>query len=251
MIADDFVGERHRKREKKLPHPFKWRSFLEPAYAFAAAGMFFTFMGVYFGFVYMVLYGSTVLRLSNKAATDLLIYMLTANLPGRFLPALISDNCIGPLNTIIPSALLSSAVVWLWAASDNNRASLTVTACFYGFVSAGVQVLYISTVYSFCMEPLEDGTEISADVLESTGPSPAKLRIGRLGVRAGGLYTSIGLACLVGTPIGGALISYRTERGMSHPYLGAQIFAGLSLLLGGMFLLASRVSKIGWQARRV
>lgn len=213
--------------------------------------MFFAFMGVYFGFVYMVLYSVTVLHLSNRAATDLLIFMFAANLPGRFLPALISDNCIGPLNTLIPSVFLSSAVVWLWAASDTNRASLTVIACFYGFVSAGVQVLYISTVYSFCLEPEEENIEMSTGGVASVRPTPTKLKIDRIGMRAGGLYTAIGLACLIGTPIGGALISYRTTRGLDHPYLGAQIFAGMSLLLGGMLLLASRVSKIGWQAKRV
>lgn len=177
--------------------------------------------------------------------------MLTANLPGRFLPALISDNCIGPLNTIIPSAFLSSAVVWLWAASDNNRVSLTVIACFYGFVSAGVQVLYISTVHSFCANTGNPDMEMSTGGMSSARPTPAKLQVDGIGMRAGGIYTSIGLACLIGTPIGGALISYRTERGMLHPYLGAQVFAGLSLLLGGMLLLASRVARIGWQAKRV
>lgn len=198
----------------------------------------------------MVLYGSTVLHLSNEAATNLLIFMLAANLPGRFLPALISDNCIGPLNTIIPSAFLSSAVVWLWAASDNNRASLIVIACFYGFVSAGVQVLYISTVYSFCVETEEGTPEGRISIGGSRRSAKTKLRTNRIGMRAGGLYTAIGLACLIGTPIGGALISYRTSRGMPHTFLGAQIFAGLSLLLGGMLLLASRVSKVGWQAKR-
>lgn len=250
--ANGSADEKKKKHTKhqKASHPFNWRTIMEPAYAFAAAGLFFAFMGVYFGFVYMVLYGSTVLHLSNQAATDLLIFMLAANLPGRFLPALISDNCIGPLNTIIPSAFLSSAVVWLWAASDNNRASLTVIACFYGFLSAGVQVLYISTVYSFCVVSEDEVTEGSTGGVTSARLSETKLQTDRIGMRAGGLYTSIGLACLIGTPVGGALISYRTERGMSHPYLGAQIFAGLSLLLGGMLLLASRVSKIGWQAKR-
>lgn len=114
----------------------------DAAYFFAAAGMFFAFMGVYFGFVYMVLYGSTVLHLSNKAATDLLIFMLTANLPGRFIPAIISDKFIGPLNTIVPSAILSSAVLWVWAATETNRISLTIIACVYGFLSAGVQVCF-------------------------------------------------------------------------------------------------------------
>ena len=223
-----------------------WRTFAEPSYLLAAGGMFFCFLGVYFGFVYMVSYGSQVLQLSNTSSTNLLIFMLAANLPGRFLPALISDKCIGPLNTIIPSVFLSSAIIWLWAATDHNHASLTVVACFYGFVSAGVQVLYAPTVYTFCLEPIPIRGE-AGDRVESE--REMQLAIDRIGVKAGGIFTCIGLACLIGTPIGGALISYRTHRWMPAPFLGAQIFAGCSLLVGAMFLLASRVAKAGWAAK--
>jgi MFS family permease len=228
-LANDPTGASTKKpkplRQTSNTHPFNWRTFLSPSYVLASFGLFFAFMGVYLAFVYMVLYASTVLHLTNKAASNLLIFMLLANLPGRFLPALISDNCIGPLNTIIPSAFLSSAVIFLWVASDdNNRASLTVIACFYGFVSAGVQVLYVATVYSFCVE--EETIAADGSREKAYDKTKKKLDVDRIGIRAGGLYTSIGLACLVGTPIGGALISYRTERGMEKPFLGAQVFAG-------------------------
>jgi predicted MFS family arabinose efflux permease len=207
--------------------------------------MFLTFLGVYFGFVYIVTFASEVLHLSDTASTNLLIFMLAANLPGRFLPVLISDKCIGPLNTIIPAAFLSSAVIWLWAASSAhpNQASLTVIACFYGFVSAGVQVLYAPTVYSFCLDPP------SIDV-DGTTTAPQQLATDKMGVRAGGIFSCIGLACLIGTPIGGALISHRVDRGLAQPFLGAQVFVGSCLLVGGGFLLASRVLKVGWAAER-
>jgi hypothetical protein len=166
--------------------------------------------------------------------------MLVANLPGRFVPALISDKCIGPLNTIIPAAFLSSAVIWLWVAISEqpNQASLTIVACFYGFVSAGVQVLYAPTVYTFCLE--------ASDVEEEA----ALLDTDKMGVKAGGIFSCIGLACLIGTPIGGALVSLRVDRGLGQPYLYAQRFTGTCLLVGGMFLLASRVAKVGWAAKR-
>jgi MFS family permease len=229
----------------KATRPLGLRVFTHPAYLCAAAGMFLTFLGVYFGFVYIVTFASEVLKLSNTASTNLLIFMLAANLPGRFLPALISDKCIGPLNTIIPVAFLSSAVIWLWAASSAqpNQASLTVIACFYGFVSAGVQVLYAPTVYSFCLDPPTPGS-VTGD-----GSAP-QLALDKMGIRAGGIFSCIGLACLIGTPIGGALISYRVDRGLDQPFLGAQIFAGACLLVGGGFLLASRVLKVGWEAKR-
>ncbi|KAF2719696.1 MFS general substrate transporter [Polychaeton citri CBS 116435] len=206
------------------------RSPLSPAYLLVALGLFFAFLGVYFGFVYLVNYSVTVLHLSDTAATNLLIFMLAANLPGRFVPALISDRCIGPLNTIIPATVLSSLSIWIWTASSSrgssSKSSLTIVACFYGFVSAGIQVLYAPVVYSFCIE-----TNTERD---------------RSFSKTGGIFTLVGIACLVGTPIGGALISYRLDKGMDHPYLGAQCFAGTSLLLGGILLFFSRVAKAGW-----
>ena len=214
--------------------------------------MFFAFMGLYFGFVYMVLFASTQLKLSNTAATNLLIYMLAANLPGRLLPGLISDKCIGPLNTIIPSTFLSAGCLGLWMAlgeGSNARGALTVVACFYGFVSAGIQVLYAPTVAALCL-PIAAAKSISDVASTASDREDAQRATERMGLRTGGIFMAIGLACLIGTPIGGALIKYRTDRGMDQPYLGAQIFACCSLLLGGCLLLATRVVRIGWAARR-
>ncbi|KAK5133499.1 hypothetical protein LTR08_007636 [Meristemomyces frigidus] len=233
------------------------RSSLSPAYLLAAAGMFFSFLGVYFGFVYMITFASTVLKLSHTASTNLLIYMLAANLPGRFLPALISDRCIGPLNTLIPSIFLSAAVLGLWIASgSHNRSALTVIALFYGFVSAGIQVLYAPAVYTFCLEA-QPTTATSNPNNNDIPTSPTRqsattnqLALDRMGLKAGGIFTCVGFACLVGTPIGGALISYRLERGMEQPFLGAQVFAMASLVLGGLLLLGSRVARVGWAAQR-
>lgn len=225
------------------------RTSLSTSYLLAASGMFFAFMGVYFGFVYMVSFASTVLKMSNTAATNLLIFMLAANLPGRFLPALISDKCIGPLNTIIPSIFLSAAAIGLWIASgEHNKGTLTVMACFYGFVSAGIQVLYAPAVYTFCLEPTAEAAGL--DPLSRNESQASRLASNRMGLKAGGIFTCVGLACLLGTPIGGALISYRTDKALDHPYLGAQILAAASLLIGGCLLLGSRVARVGWEARR-
>ncbi|KAK4991776.1 hypothetical protein LTR50_001593 [Elasticomyces elasticus] len=248
---------RHRKhgRQRSGSHEWKldWRVFCERAYLLTAGGMFFAFLGVYFGFVYMISYATSVLHLPPSSAITLLIYMNISNIPGRFLPALISDRCIGPLNTIIPSTLLSSAIIWLWTASTISRGSLTAIACFYGFASAGVQVLYAPTVHSVCLtsttstKPRRSSSPlVSSDAEQAANDA----RIDKMGLKAGGIFTVIGLACLVGTPIGGALIAYREDRGLAQPYLGAQLFAGVSLALAACLLLAARVAKAGWEARR-
>ena len=71
----------------------------------------------------------------------------------------------------------------------------------------------------------------------------------KMGVRAGGIFSCIGLACLIGTPIGGALISHREDRGLEQPFLGAQIFAGACLLVGGSFF-AGEPGPESWGGRR-
>ena len=130
--------------------------------------------------------------------------------------------------------------MWLWAVSGERKESLTVIACFYGFASAGIQVLYAPTVYTFCLEP----------ATSKSSTEETQLAVDRIGLKAGVVFSAIGVGCLIGLPIGGALISYRVDRGMSQPYLGAQIFAGVCLLLGGFLLLGSRVMKAGWAATR-
>jgi MFS family permease len=284
----EMVGGRHSN--------WSWRAFVEPAYLLTATGLFSSFLGLYFGFVYIVSYASAVLELSDTAATNLLIFMLAANLPGRLLPGIISDRCIGPLNTLLPSLVLSAACIGLWVSLPEERAgmngksgvtgALTVVACFYGFVSAGIQALYAPIIHSFCildtdtppglpataapnhdLEKGRDGiswpstsTSTASEASHASAPSaaspsssaapPPPAVLDSIGPKTGGIQTCIGLACLIGTPIGGALINYRTQRGLPRPYLGAQIFALSALVLGFGLLLASRVVRRGWGAGR-
>jgi len=246
MIPPNLVfrirSQRHHQRRYNLPPG--WRTIFSRSYTLAAGGLFFAFLGLYFGFFFMVSFGATMLKLSNNSSTDLLIVMLAANLPGRFVPALISDRCIGPLNTILPAIFLSAACIVLWiVGGQQNQGVLFVIASFYGFVSAGIQVLYAPTIYAFCLGTVDDrGLPTSRDT--------SQLAMDRIGVKSGVMQSCIGLACLIGTPIGGALIDYRIERGMPYPYIGAQLFAACSLVTGFVLLLGSRVSKIGWQAKR-
>ncbi len=59
-------------------------------------------------------------------------------------------------------------------------------------------------------------------------------------------FTLVGFSVLIGPPIAGALV----ER-MGGRYEGAQAFAGLHLLTGGLFMGAARLAKTGgkWAAK--
>ena len=65
-----------------------------------------------------------------------------------------------------------------------------------------------------------------------------------LGTRMGQSFATASIALLIGAPIAGAIL--KAEGGN---WLGFQLWSGLTMLLGGGFLFAARVSKVGWGVR--
>ncbi|KAF2099347.1 MFS general substrate transporter [Rhizodiscina lignyota] len=223
MIPSNIVlRSRRKKRSGKAQQAVVDFGFLrDPSYLMLLWGMFFSFWSLYFGFYYIVSYAYNVLQLPPEQSTNVLLVMLAANLPGRFVPALLSDRCLGPINTLIPSVLITALVIFLWIGT-NTPSGLYILGAFYGFASAGLQSLFSPAITEFCRG--DDGTK---------------------GLKNAVVFVAIGLACLTGTPIGGALIdSGNTPEGL--PYLWAQIFAGGAMTLGGICFIASRVMKVGW-----
>jgi predicted MFS family arabinose efflux permease len=160
--------------------------------------------------------------MNPTTSLDLLVAMNAANLVGRFIPNLISDACIGPINTLIPTTFLSSILIYIWT-GVTTPSSLFLVGCFYGFAAAGIQSLYTSTIFSFA------------------GPDRAKM-----GIRVGFVYAIIGVACLTGAPLGGQLIVWNDGK-----YFYAELFAGTVIALGGILFLAARLAKRGWRPERL
>ncbi|KAK2820036.1 hypothetical protein FQN49_007784, partial [Arthroderma sp. PD_2] len=95
-----------------------WTMFKDISYLLMAAGMFFSFWGVYFGFYFISLFGQEILHMTPQMSLNLLIAMNTTNMFGRLIPGLISDACIGPLNTVIPSIFVSALFIFFWTGVD-------------------------------------------------------------------------------------------------------------------------------------
>lgn len=203
-------------------------------------GMFFSFWGVYFGFYFVSIpskpflivpvfdhaqiasFAQNVLRMTTSMSFNLLIAMNTTNMVGRFIPGLISDGCIGPLNTLIPTAFISSILIFLWTGVTTQN-GLFLIGCFYGFAAAGIQSLYLAVVFSFVSRNREN--------------APTRIAF---------VFVLIAIATLTGAPLGGHLIT--VDHG---EYLSAEIFAGVSLLIGGTLFLAARLLKRGWQPEKL
>lgn len=120
---------------------------------------------------------------------------------------------------MIPFVVLSAVSLYCWAAIY-TQGGLWAFATIYGLFSSGVNSLF--------------PTALSALTTDMT----------KIGVRMGMVYTVISFATLTGTPIAGALISAN-----SGHYLGMEMFAASLLMVGGIMLVAARISRTGWKLR--
>ncbi|KAB8217106.1 major facilitator superfamily domain-containing protein [Aspergillus novoparasiticus] len=196
----------------------EWSAFREPAYVLFCVGMFLNFWGLYFAFYYVGAFGRSVIGLSYSDSTNLIIVTNGVGIVGRLIPAFLADRYFGPLNTIIPLALGASLMMFCWIAV-HSVGGLYVFAVLYGMFSNGVQGLWPSTLSSLTPD------------------------LSKTGVRIGMGFTVVSFACLTGPPLGGALIA------RADGYIGAQIWGGLTFLLGAVVLVTARVSKTGMQMK--
>ena len=119
-----------------------------------------------------------------------------------------------------------------------SMTGLTMIICAYGFSAGGVQGLYNAAVYEIC-KPIDESQRKKRGEARQGGDDP------KVKVRLALVLLIVGVATLTGAPVGGALIGRR-----DGDYLGAQLFAASSVLLGGVLLIAARVARIGWGVGR-
>ena len=170
-----------------------WAAFKEPTYVLFCIGMFLTFWSLYFAFYYVGSFARDRVGFSYEDSINLIILINGVGIPGRLIPALVSDHFLGPLNSMIPTVLIAAVMLYSWAAVHSS-AGVYAFAAIYGLPSAGIQTLWPATLSSLTSDPKKMGTRI-------------------------GMGFSIGsFASLTGSPLGGALVSVDKGR-----YLDAQI----------------------------
>ncbi|PYI34003.1 MFS general substrate transporter [Aspergillus indologenus CBS 114.80] len=190
----------------------------EPIYTFFILAIWLNFWGMYFAVYYVGAFGRSVIGLTYSDSTNLIIVLNAAASLGRLIPAYFASFHLGPLNTVIPLSVASSVLMFCWAAV-HSTAGLYTFAVLYGFCANAVQGLWPPTLSSLI-------TDLS-----------------KAGTRIGMGFTIMSFACLTGPPLGGALVA------KAHGYIGAQVWAGVVILLGAMVLLGARISKTGWRVK--
>jgi len=139
---------------------------------------------------------------------------------GRLVLNHLADR-FGPITIFVPASLVGGVCVLSWMAVD-SVAGLYVWAAFYGMAAGGIQSLFPAG-------------------LSSLTPDPR-----RAGVRMGMAFSICSFASLVGPPVAGAILTASGVR-----YAGAQAFAGVSMLVGTVFMVAAKVARMrrvkgGW-----
>ncbi len=135
-------------------------------------------------------------------------------IPGRLIPAFLADRYFGPFNMLIPFVSCAGILLLCWI-GIKTFGGFVAFVIVYGICANAVQTLFPSTLSS-----------LTSDLT-------------KMGTRVGMVFTIVSVACLTGPPIAGALIDLKTG-----DFLYAQIFGGVTVLLGALTLLAARVIQL-------
>ncbi|KAM0554915.1 hypothetical protein ACHAPJ_006651 [Fusarium lateritium] len=140
---------------------------------------------------------------------NLLLIFNGVNALGRLGFSFAADK-FGALSVFVPEACATTITCFTWIVVKTAPGLYTWTV-FCGMFSGGVQTLFPAGL----------------GYLTADTENP--------GARIGMVFGIVSVACLVGSPIGGALIG-----AMNGSYLGAQIFGGATMGLAAVFLEATR-----------
>lgn len=141
---------------------------------------------------------------------------------GRIIPNYIADR-VGPVNVFIPTSAVASMLMFCFIAI-RNPVGLYVWSIIYGIIAAGIQSLFPAALALLTPD------------------------LRKLGVRMGMIFTIVSFAVLTGPPVAGAIVA------SAGGYTGAKAFAGCSIAIGCLFLIAAKATSIkktgsGWRSK--
>lgn len=235
-------------------HIIEWHTFTSAPYALYVLAMFFVFTGLWIPFctslalssplsspfnhqlisntVYIRPLTSSYPTLSSapslpSTSVPILIALNAAGIPGRILPALVADRLIGTLNTCILVLLLTSTTLLCWPFVTSASAMLS-WAMAYGFGAGGV------------------GSLFQAGVIALTDEKEKEKIGGRIGMVCG----VVGVASLLGGPVGGELARIGGSEGRDG-FVWMMVFTGGIMVVGCAVLAVARGVKTGdrWRIR--
>ncbi|KAI9372795.1 major facilitator superfamily domain-containing protein [Aspergillus egyptiacus] len=188
-------------------------AFKEPIFVLFSIGMFMGFLGFYNFLFYVQSYAIETGIVDDKLGFYLLSMLNAGSTFGRIMPNFIADHT-GPLNMLIPASAITAILSFVWI-GVHNTPGIIVLSVLYGIFSGG----FVS------LPPVVMAT-LTKDMRE-------------LGTRMGMVFAITSIGLLIGTPIGGAILSD------THKYLGVQLFTGCCLATSVSIFLGVRLSRTG------
>ena len=198
------------KDKRKL---YQLSALKEPAFCLYCAAMFMGFLGFYNFLYYVQTYAIDTGIVDAKLGFYLLSMLNAASTFGRIIPNFISDHA-GPINVLTPAVTITSILAFAWIRVHTESGIIALTVL-YGFFSGG----FVS------LPPV---------VLASMTPD-----VRDLGTRLGMVFAVVSIGVLIGTPIGGAILSDTNQ------YIGVQTFTGCCLIVSATLMAALRFVRTG------
>ncbi|KAK0387505.1 hypothetical protein NLU13_5818 [Sarocladium strictum] len=192
-----------------------WSAFKELSFVLYNVALFFIVWALYFAFYYARAFAVQVLHGTQAESFNILMIISVVGIPGRMVPALIADRWTGPLLIYIVWTLGAAISIFAWIAVRSVTATYAWSA-FFGFFSSGLMSLLPATATSLCKD------------------------MSKVGTRMGMIFTICAIPSLTGAPLAGRIV-----QAMDGDYLGAQIWGGLSMVVGATLLGAT-----AWASRR-
>lgn len=188
-------------------------AFKEVQYTLFTMALFFGFLGFYNYLIYVQPWAISTGVINANLGFYLVPILNAASTFGRITPNMVADYT-GPLNMLTPASIVTALLAYCWIAVHSSAGIIVLTA-FYGFFSG-----------SFVSMPPVVMMAITKDFRD-------------LGTRLGMCFCICSVALLIGTPIGGAILSG------TGSYLGVKAFCGSCLALCGVILSVVRTMRVG------
>lgn len=139
---------RTRLSPKPAAPSFDKTAFEESAFGLYCLGIFLIFWAIWIVYVFVRTFALDILGASKDVSFNLLLVLNRLGLPGRTIPALISDRYLGPINSLLASSMAAAVLLSCWIAVDSTD-GLYIWDAMYGFFARSIQALTLASASSF------------------------------------------------------------------------------------------------------
>ncbi|KAI2630996.1 MFS general substrate transporter [Hypoxylon sp. NC1633] len=208
------------RKLQRTPAPFlDLNAFRYAPYAMFSGGAFLIYFSLFTMLIYINSFARESIGLSELESINFVLVTSAVAIPARPIFGFVADRYIGPVNTFGFSCLALGIMAFGWV-GVHKRADMYAYSVVMGFINGAAQGIFSSAVSSFVPDVTKMGTWI------------------------GMVFALCGFATLSGPPTMGAIIDASGGK-----YIWAQIWAGSTIILGGLIILVTARTVVGKSGR--